>query len=134
MKAPRKMTPPQRALWGMQARMRSRMDKLQITQTDLAQATKLSRSYIWSFFSAAALTGSRTRGPGLCTILNLAQVLKCDPGWLAFGEKDWFQDSASMQDLVAEVIAKAEGKDNGRAVKGRVWANRHRRREHKSGR
>jgi len=26
-------------------------------------------------------------------------------------ELDWFEDSASMQDLVAEVIAKAEGKD-----------------------
>ena len=88
MKAPRHMTASQRALWNMQARMRARMDQLQITQAYLARATGLSQSYLWSLSSAAALTATRTRGPGLCTILNLAQVLKCDPGWLAFGEGD----------------------------------------------
>ena len=88
MKAPRHMTTSQRALWRMQARMRARMDQLQITQKDLSQATGLSLSYIWSLSSAVALTATRTRGQRLCTRLNLAQVLKCDPGWLAFGEGD----------------------------------------------
>ena len=86
MKAPRGMTASQHALWRMQGRIRSRLHQIQITQAELSQITRLSKSYVSAILSPTAVSKPHTRGPGLNTIILLAWALKCAPGWLAFGE------------------------------------------------
>jgi hypothetical protein len=70
---------------GFRQRLQRAMDIRGHSQTSFARASLVSRQAIHQMLAPETCQRSRKKGPTLWYIVRLAEVLRVDPGWLAFG-------------------------------------------------
>ena len=79
------MTDRLELLDGFRERLRRAMELRGYSQADLGKACFTSRQAVTQVLAPERKPRSRKKGPTLWHIVKLADALRVDPGWLAFG-------------------------------------------------